>query len=380
MASVISHYTGVAKSNIYVYPGTDGSQSGTQVAKGTTLILAVDSSGSIIYQNGLARTTSPVNGWVNAGNLSNITAVYSTAADKCSPPTRLTIDQAALTLTIEGGSGGDLNEFTGYRIRWRDAPLGTSAYGEWSESVAVTSNSTTVVFSIAVPDGYARQYAARTTGSAGKDYYSAYVIADELLVSNHTPAAPVILFPADSAETRSQTPVMVLNVPSDPDGDTLTLKRRVDNGAWVDVATLESGAAYDKLPVLAAGSHTVRYKLADAYAESGEVSVTVVVMPVSWARAIVAGDVISNKTISHRADINELLSVVNAQRAFYGLEAVALPGKVGRFGDWKTQMEYLAEAINQSKTEAGQSTVQMSIPGYPTASVFNMLREYATDI
>ncbi|MBO5680595.1 MAG: hypothetical protein J6T08_02660 [Lentisphaeria bacterium] len=378
MASAISHYTGIAKSTVYVYPGTDGTQSGTSVAKGTTLILKVDSNGSIVYENGLARTTSPVDGWVNAGNLSDITAVYSTVIDKCSPPTSLLVDRDSLTLTIKGGSGGDLNKFTGYRIRWRNAPLGTSAYGEWSESVAVTSNSTTVVFSIVVPDGYARQYAARTTGSAGKDYYSAYVIADELLISNHTPAAPVIMFPADLAETQSQTPVIVLNVPSDPDGDTVTLKRRVDNGAWIDVATLGSGAAYDKLPTLAAGNHTVRYKLTDVYAESSEVSVTFVVLPINWTRSIAAGDVISNKNISHRKDIYELLSAVNTQRLFYGLAEVDLPGMVGQFSMWKAQMEKLLESINEVSSATGQSERMLNVPSYPSAFVFNTIRKITT--
>lgn len=380
MAQAISHYTGIAKANIYVYPGTDGTQSGTQVAKGTTVVLVVDSSGDIIYENGLAKTSSPVSGWVNAGNLSDITAVYKTVPDRCSPPQSVTIDQQAKTLTVSGGAGGELNKFTGYRIRWRDAAIGSNTYGEWSESVAVTSSTTTVVFDAAVPDGYVRQYAARTTGSAGSDYYSAYVVADNVLVSNHAPDRPAILLPADQADTKSETPVFVLEVSADADEDTLSLKRKIDNGAWETVGELKSGTVYDKLPKLKAGSHTVTYKLADPYTESDPVGRSFTVTPVVWGRTIAAGDVISNKQISHRADIRELLDVVNHQSAWYGVKALDLEGTIGRFGDWQLQMEQLLNAINANRAAAGQSTVSVTVPNFPTASVFNALREYAKDI
>lgn len=380
MAQAISHYTGIAKANIYVYPGTDGTQSGTQVAKGTTVVLVVDSSGDIVYENGLAKTSSPVSGWVNAGNLSDITAVYKTVPDRCSPPQTVTIDQQAKTLTVSGGAGGELNKFTGYRIRWRDAAIGSSAYGEWSESVAVTSSTTTVVFDAAVPDGYVRQYAARTTGSAGSDYYSAYVVADNVLVSNHAPDRPSIVLPADQADTKSQTPVFVLEVLADADEDLLLLKRRIDNGEWETVSELKSGTVYDKLPILKAGSHTVTYKLADPYSESDPVGLSFTVTPVVWGRIIETGIVISNKQISHRADIKELLDTVNHQGAWYGVKPIVLEGVIGRFGDWQSQMEQLQAAINMNRAAAGQSAVSITVPNYPTASAFNALREYAKDI
>lgn len=374
MAQVVTNYSAKFTSTGYIYASPDIYSSHTQYDVGTPITLPAD------YASRMEGEFYPVDapyGWVLYYEIGGITPNYTTVTDPCTAPTSVTLNTSTKVLTIKGGAGGDLNTFSGYGISWRDRKAGSSTWGSWTSDTVVNSTSTTVTYTVTAPAGYERQFRARTRGSAGSSYYSAYVTCSTTLLGNTAPGTPTLRLPAANATSRSQTPVMVLNVPADADGDTMTLKRQIDSGSWVSVKTIKKGAAYDQLPTLAAGSHTVRYKLADAYAEGSAASRTFTVSPATWGRTIATGTVISNKTVSHVADINELLTVVNAQRAFYGLTAITLPGTVGRFGDWQNQMQQLLTAINASRTAAGQGTVSLTVPAYPTASVFNSLREYA---
>ena len=372
MAQVVENYSAKLVSTAYIFSSPDTSSSKTQYSAGTPITLPAN------YAERMDGEFYPVDapyGWVIWYEIGDITPNYKTVTDPCTAPTSVTL--SGKTLTIKGGAGGDLNTFSGYGISWRDRVVGTSTWGSWISDTVVNSTSTTVTYTVTAPAGYERQFRARTLGGAGSSYYSAYVTCGTTLTGNTAPGTPTFRLPAADATSRSQTPVMVLSVPADADGDTLTLKRQIDSGSWVTVKTIKQGAVYDWLPTLASGSHTVRYKLADPYAEGSAASRTFTVSPATWGRTIATGTVISNKTVSHRADINELLTVVNAQRAFYGLAAVSLPGTVGKFSDWKSQMQQLLTAINAIRTAAGQNAESLTIPAYPTASTFNSLREYA---
>lgn len=186
MAQVPDYKTGVAKANIYVYPNTSGTSSGTQVAKGSTMRFPLDDSYGIIYSNGLARTTSPVDGWVNMSNVGSLKTVYKTVTDACTPPSSVTLDVDAKQLTISGGSGGDLNTFEGWGVSWRERPENGDTWGEWSADTVTTTNGVTV----SVNAGMVRQFQVRTRGSAGEKYYSAYVECPTLLVGITAASAP----------------------------------------------------------------------------------------------------------------------------------------------------------------------------------------------
>ena len=140
----------------------------------------------IIYENGLARTTSPVDGWVNMSNVGDVKTVYKTVTDACTPPSSVTLDTTAKELTITGGSGGDLNKFEGWGISWRESPENVELWSAWSEDSVTTTN----VVTVSVNAGMVRQFRVRTRGSAGEAYYSAYVECPTLLVGITAVIAP----------------------------------------------------------------------------------------------------------------------------------------------------------------------------------------------
>lgn len=385
MATKINYYVCYVKHECYVYTDAGEGDPGEKVFEDQQLTIEVTGSvgnQSPIEENGYYRIrTGTVNSgtwWIHNSHVTDLVPNTTTTTDTCTAPTSVTLNTSTKVLTITGGKGGDLNTFQGYQVSWRDAAIGTTSYGSWSSPVTVSSSSTTATYTVTAPAGYVRQFRARTIGSAGSSYYSAYVTCGTTLTGNTAPGAPTFKLPADSATTRSQTPVVVLTVPADADGDTLTLYRKIDSGSWTTVKTLASGTVYDQLPTLAAGSHTVYYKLADSYAESSAVSRTFTVQTQSWSRAITTGGVISNANISHVADINEMLAVLNAQRTYYGLSTIALTGTVGRFGDWKAQMDQMITAVKASGTAAGKTLSFATVPTYPTASVINEIRTQLT--
>lgn len=374
MAKVVENYSANLTERGYIYSSPDIYSSKTQYESGTALTLPAD------YDQRMSDIFYPVNapyGWVQWHIVGNITPNYKTVTDACSPPTSITLSGS--TLTISGGAGGDLNTFQGYQISWRDANIGTSSYGAWSSDVTVSSSNTTVTYGVSAPAGKTRQFRARTIGSAGGSYYSAYVTCGATLTGNTGPSAPAIYLPAGGAGTYSKTPVIKLMIQADADGDTLTIKRQIDSGGWTNITTQKSGLYYDRLPSLGIGNHTIRYKAADSYAESGNNSITITVVDHSWKRTITTGTVISNGSISHVADINEMLAAVNMQRAFYSMSAISLPGTVGRFGDWKAQMDRMLTSIKECGVAANLSLSFNESPAYPTASTVNAIRQWTKE-
>lgn len=376
MAQVVDYYRATATATWYIFngPGSDAS-SIYQFQKNETILLPADYASR--GENGRYPVTSPRSGWVNWTYLGNITAVYKTVTDPCTAPTSVTLNTSTKVLTISGGAGGDLNTFTGYGVSYRERSIG-GTWGGWSGDTVVSGSSTTLTLSVTVPAGKERQFRARTLGSAGSSYYSAYVECATIITGNSAPRDPVIRRPAANAETLNPSPCIIVECSSDPDGDSMTLYRRIDSGSWAAIKTTTGATVYDQLPVLSAGSHTVSYKLNDAYAESAAVSRTFTVHAHTWGRTINAGDVIANVNISHRAEISEMLSAINVQRTFYGLSAIALSGTVGRFGDWKAQMEKLLSGINDCRNAMNMSSVSLTVPSVPTAFVINTIRSLTT--
>ena len=95
-----------------------------------------------------------------------------------------------------------------------------------------------------------------------------------------------------------------------------------------------------------------------------------------WTREISRGSVIASPTISHRADIEEMLEAVNALRIFYGMEPVKLPGEIGRFADWRLQMITLGDALDELRAATAQPLPTWpAIDSYPSAAVIRFIRE-----
>ena len=374
MARVVDYYTAVMTNSGRIYDRPDTSGDFTSYDYGTELRLPADYGSR--ETNGFYPVTYPENGWINYQYVSERTAVYKTVTDKCTAPTSITL--SGTTLTIKGGAGGDLNTFQGYQVSWRDATIGTTSYGSWSSDVTVSTSNTTATYAVSAPAGETRQFRARTIGSAGSSYYSDYVTCGTTLTGNTAPTAPTIVFPQGGAISMNPTPYVAVSCTADKDGDTLSLYRKIDSNAWSKITSVKSGTIYDLLPKLSAGTHTVTYYVKDPYTDSATVSVTFTIQEKTWRRSIAAGDIISNKSISHVSDIIEMMGVLNDQRPWFGLKEVYLPGVVGQFATWKPQMETILSGINECRRKCGQTEYSLAVPAYPTASVINALRGWLT--
>lgn len=378
MAQQIAKYSAVTNMRCYIYYTSDTYGGSVPYEKGTALLLPVDYENRKVGER--VPVISPMSGYLNIGYIDNITPVYETVTDKCSAPTIVSISTASNTMQITGGGGGDLNTFTGFGISYRERDITGTTWGAWSADSVTTGRSVSVTAS----PGKVRQYRVRTRGSAGSAYYSDYVVCGTLVIGNTANNVPTIVLPANGAMSASKTPAVVINCSPDAEGDAMTLVRSVDGGAWTTAVSVPAagGTAYDKLPALADGAHEIAYKVKDTNGgESGVVKVTITVQGAVWTRTIAAGDVISSKTISHQADIAELLEAINTQCAYYGLSRIALPGSVGKFSDWGKQMQALLDATNKCHAAAGQPVSDASVGNeWPTAAIINEIRRMAVGV
>lgn len=185
--------------------------------------------------------------------------------------------------------------------------------------------------------------------------------------------APTILFPASGCTTESKKPVIAVKTPA---GTSMTLMRKVGGNEWATVRSGLSGGVtiYDNIPSISVGTIIVRYKVVEGNVDGQEATISIVVKDAAWRRTIESGTIISNEVVSHRADIDEMLAAVNTQRKYYGLSAITLPGTVGKFVDWQTQMNTMVMAINESLAKANQARISVTVPSYPTASTINAIR------
>lgn len=370
MAQVIDNYSAVMTNTGYIYDRADVSGSKTQYEYGTELLLPANYAER--ETNGFYPVIYPENGWINYMIVSQRTPNYKTVTDACTTPESLSI--SGNTMTITGGAGGDLNTLEGFGLQWRERDADGS-WGSWSTEAVSASRTVTV----AVNPSKVRQYRVRTRGSAGEAYYSEWVVCETLLNGNTAAATPSITLPANEAVSGSQTPVVVISCCADSEGDQMTLQRSIDGGDWMNAATVagSGGTVYDQLPAQASGRHTIRYKLVDInQAESGAAEIAIVVGAAAWSRSIASGNIISSKTISHQADIMEMLNAVNVQRLYYGLDPITLPGTLGRFVDWGRQMDALLKATNACHAAAGQPAEQSDTDStWPNAAMINLIRQ-----
>lgn len=387
MAQQVSSYRAKFASRGYIFYEADGTTGGVQYEAGT--VIALPANYAQRMTNSRYPTTGPIAGWINYVYVDEVTPVYTTTTDKCTPPDTLEINVATKVLSIKGGGGGDLNTFTAFGISWRERSLDTSEFGAWSAETTTTARTV----GVSVNEGKVRQYRVRTQGSAGEAFYSDWKTCETLL-SGVRADAPIILLPVNGKETCSRTPVILLDLGKREatDEGAFVVQRKIDDGDWADLSNGPMADGYlgaekwdrrpDKLPAQEDGDHTVAYRLRDATAgtTSEEASVSFVVNAAVWKRTISAGDIISNAEISHQADIREMLEKVNQQRAFYGMEPITLEGTIGLFADWNKQMNQLLGGCEAYKKQIGLAVIRTYIGEvWPTASVINLIRERVTE-
>ena len=372
MARVLNHYRGEAQggATFYMYDRPSTSSPATRVYNGDLVTLPPDYLSMEV--NGMWPTINP-GGWMFYYNVGSLEPVYYTEPDRCTPPDSVTLEDGVVK--ISGGAGGDENEFLGWGLSYRDRSVNDSVWGEWCEDLFTRETE----IQVSMNSGKVRQFRVRTMGSAGESYYSDYVICEKLLNGNSAAGVPTVELPVAGGASRMHSPCVRISCPPDPDGDPMSLMRRIDNGRLELAVALEGtgGVVYDQLPYLEEGEHVVEYLSRDINnLDSGVDRVSFTVQPAVWTREIAPGTVISSREVSHRADIAELLEAVNGIRAFYGLGEVELPGTVGRFADWQGQMQLLLSAAGDVYDLMHRARPDWpEVPAFPTASVVNAVRE-----
>jgi len=372
MAKVIDCYAAEAggSSTMYYYRYPDNTSEATRIYTGEAIYLAADYLDSM--SGNMYRMVDP-EGWIQWYHVQNIQPVYKTITDKCAVPSAVTLDVGAKTLVITGGDGGDLNEWIGFGVSHRERAVSSTAWGAWSQDEVITTRS----YTVSSVGGMVRQYRVRTLGAAGSGYYSEYAVCDTLLNGNTAAHTPVVLLPLSGMESCARRIAVTIECPPEPDGESMSLQRRMDQGAWETAASLAGagGVVCDVLDT-EEGSHTLSYRLLDAAGESGgEDSITFVCAPPVWKRSIAPGDVIANRQISFAQDITEMLMYLNKLRAFYGLTAIALPGRIGGVFDWHRQLDAMQMAVDECRIASGQPVYEFDRPVvWPSADQINQMR------
>lgn len=371
MAKVIDCYSAEAggSSTMYYYRYPDNTSEATRIYTGEAIYLAVDYLSGM--EGSMYRMVDP-EGWIQWYHVRNIQPVYRTVTDACIAPETVSIQNGILT--ISGGSGGDLNAWTGFGISWRERAINSALWGAWSVDQVITERS----IPVSAESGTVRQYRVRTLGEAGEDYYSDYTVCETLISGNTAAGVPVVMLPVSGTETCAAVCVAKIQCPPEPDGDSMTLQRSLDGGAWVDVTTLDGtgGTVYDTLSP-EKGAHTLRYRLVDANGESGgEDGISFSRAALSWNRVIEQYGIIANRDISFVADIQQLFECVNRLRAFYGKPQLVMPGTPGMLADWHKQMYAMQEGVDGCRRATGREAYGFQLPtGWPKAFRINQLRE-----
>ena len=372
MAKVVDCYRAEAggSSTMYYYEYPDNTSDATRIYTGETFYLAADYGSSM--QDSYYRMVDP-EGWIPWYYVDNVQPVYRTVTDRCTPPDKVTLQTESKLLTITGGSGGDLNEWTGFGVSHRDRAINSSVWSEWSGDEVTSGRSVLVT----VPGSMVRQFRVRTLGKAGSAYYSAYTVCETLLNGNTAAGTPVIQLPVSGADTCAGTVVVQISCPAEPDGDAMILQRRLDGGAWVNAVNVPAsgGVVYDCITP-DEGGHTVSYRLQDANgACGGEDGISFTRSALVWQRSIQPGDIIANREISFVADIQEMLTYVNKLCAFYGRPTLELPGTAGLLADWPRQLRAMQNAVDACLTSTGRNEYGFEQPeGWPNALRINQLR------
>lgn len=371
MAQIIDRYRATVggSSTMYYYQQPDNTSEATRIHTGTIIYLPADYGSRMV--GSMYPLVSPP-GWMPWYYVEVLEPVYKTITDPCSAPHAVSIQNGMLIIT--GGSGGDLNNWTGFGVSFRERAISSTSWGEWSTDMIVTERT----IPVSASSGTVRQYRVRTLGDAGSSFYSGYTVCETLLSGNTPAGTPVILLPVSGADTCSAVCAVKILCPPEPDGDAMTLQRSLNGGAWTNVTVLSGsgGTVYDALSPQT-GMHTLRYRLLDANGESGgEDGISFVRSALAWNRDIQPNGIIANRAISFTADINQLHGCVNRLRAFYGMPLIALPGTPGVVADWHKQLLAMQQAVDGCRTAAGRAAFGFQQPdGWPSAFQINQLKQ-----
>lgn len=175
MAKKLLYYTAVTSKRCYIYYTTNVYDGSRQFERGTVIHVAADYAET--EQNSRYRVLFPIEGWLKKSYIQNMEPVYSIEPDEGTPPSKIVLNPATLTLTVAGGSG------TGYQIQYRERAIGNHVYTEWRHQQNVNTIGSATI-SVSVTPGKARQFRARTVWEVN----SQWVICPSELLSANTSA------------------------------------------------------------------------------------------------------------------------------------------------------------------------------------------------
>lgn len=332
----------------------------------------------------------PFNGqsaWIPKERIGNQAQTWVETQSKTTAPSSVTvglwIGEEVVKLSWSGAAAGTDNSITGYIIQCSDSANG-STWSPWVNLTTVNSIATSgnAYVDVNGTRGAFRKYRIQTKGSAGVEWYSTWSGESARVKTNQLPEFVSINV---RGTTYSNKPCIICTMAAEPDGQYMNLYCTVDGGVRQSMGGVASAGGVARLRLtsaLSVGNHAIQIIARDAMGGERSYSFNIVVANRTWTRAIASGSVISGGGISHISDIVEMLNAVNAQRAYYRLAAISLPGSVGLYADWKRQMEAMATGLDGCKAQAGESAkarIAMS-RSYPRADVVNWLRAYISEV
>lgn len=265
---------------------------------------------------------------------------------------------------------------------------------------------------------------------------SGWVYTQNAMEHNVLPRPPVMMFPGDDdppAVSLSKDPIFGIFPVSGSELKTLTYEVKITQGATTVCDWKQVLVDYPGAPAvirgfrcglnLSPGNYSIKPRVSDGLGSSVEGNaVDFTVAAPSWGREIQSGSIISSNgfytkngslimpegttvteevmdttedisvenevmfmtsSISHQADLRELLQVTNARRAWFSLAGIEYSTEVGYFANWLPQMQQLCIALSMCYWNADEPGMDIPImPGsnYPRADIINAIRALAENL
>ena len=358
---------------------------------GKQLLANVFTAGQHSYRFHLKSNNGTTNDWALGSVILTIDYIepspaYTPAAAPSSASVSPTVSEGDASLSFSGAAGGVSNGIIGYDIQYTES-WDAASWGAWTWLSTYSTSSPSGSFPVAPSGsrGMYRYYRIRTLGAAG--LHSDWAYASGLVRRNLAPAAPVITAPAAGATIYNSQPRILATIGSDADGHAQTIAVSGYTPSSSGNQAVGKKIVLRRSSALAAGGQAISAAATDALGVSSAAADRMYTYAVpSWTDpALTVGT-----TPIKAAHMNELRTIINNVRAYYGMAAYAwaqtiTAGSTSLAG-WTSHVTELRTAIDQivalvNGWDTGSTTHNISLPAWiaitenkPTAAVINQLR------
>lgn len=261
----------------------------------------------------------------------------------------------AIALTYSGATDPDGNLST-HNIQYA-TKSGVSAWSAWANLTnGITSHTPTL------SPGQSIKYRVRAVDALGAA--SSYKESN-VCVKNTAPAKPVVNYPLSGKTIYNNKPRLLVTLGADPEGHTQRLVASGFTPSRADGLTAGAKIVLRRTNAASAGAVSYSIKSADQYNEESTASTgSLTYTAPSFTDATITGGTTRIKA----AHVNELRTMVNSVRDYYGLAAVVwaetITAGVTKSRGWKAHVVELQQAINDVVT---------LVNGWDTASTVNRI-------